>query len=258
MDLEGNLVKNSKAVICTIILGFALIGCKESGFTGGAQQAKVVQPHSQQFPPPQFTSQHTVSTPTNWPSNNFSPPIQPPLIQPPPGCTDSGITHVELLTPVLDLANPNRFVDYRISRTDCQGQAKQFAAERIWFDMDVYGLNHDLQYAVLENGVALMPKRLQQVNGSDLFGHTGPEWGHFETDEAFSLHSHQSAIHLRVFLGNGALIPRLAGPNADYNARIPTPTFLRFGNALPATRNVDVIHVQVPPGFAGGGLGTIF
>lgn len=168
----------------------------------------------------------------------------------PRDCGPDGATQARLLTPAMDLATPGAFIQYEVFRTDCQGKVQMLTAEKIWFDLDAYGIDQDVSYIIGPQNQPGAQGILRRLEGTDLFGHSGPMWAHYETDRAITAGGTSSSVLLTIRLGGMAIAPRLQKTGRTAGS-VSIPSFLRFGRALPVTKDVDVIHATQLPEFEG-------
>ena len=166
-----------------------------------------------------------------------------------PGCGTGGVTRAQLLTPTMDMNDAAAHLDYAISRVDCNGVAEALTADKILFDMDSYGMNDNISISILGDGdVETATGNLTRLDGTDLFGHVGLDWAHYETDSVVAIQGVKTSLKIRIHMNGQTLSPRIMPtPAPAVDAAVPIPTYLQFGSALPVTVSVGVIHTSPGP-----------
>ena len=142
----------------------------------------------------------------------------------PVDCDEHGATQAVLLTSSLTNGGVGGTIQYRIFRTDCEGNVLKLTADKIWFDIDAIVTSFvDINYtlatdAKTDSGI------MKDINGSDLFGNTGPNWGHWETQKSVSVTSSTRYVTLSISLPTQHFRPRTGPANM-------LSTYLKFGDA---------------------------
>jgi hypothetical protein len=153
----------------------------------------------------------------------------------PPNCSATGATQATLVTTQISNNTPGSFIEYKVFRTDCQGNVVPLGPEKISFDLDatVRGLT-PIPYALSSNG-GVQTGSMNDIVGADLFGNAGPNFAHSETDQLVAIQgTSATTVVLRVAVPI-PLVPRTGSVNM-------LATYLRFGDAAPVTKAVQLIN----------------
>ena len=169
--------------------------------------------------------------------------VAPANTAPELSCGAAGLTRALLLTPTVQNAKPGNYLEYQLSVNDCNGNPLPLTADKILFDINVNingsGAKAPLYYTVKANDNAVSGI-LQNVKGSDLFGRTGANFFHFETDKPVILATKENAVILHIELGGQLMVPL---PDASGNVSPnQLTTYLRFGNASPVHQIVTLLQ----------------
>lgn len=152
----------------------------------------------------------------------------------PPNCDENGATQAQLLTTTLVNDSKNMVIQYKVFRTDCQGNIIPLTADEIWFDINarVPGFQ-PIQYT-LTSGSDVQNGTMTDVVGSDLFGDTGSNYAHWEMDQPVNVSETQgNYVTLSIMLPTYEYVP-LVGPSDQL------PTYLKFGAAATVEKVVTL------------------
>lgn len=177
-----------------------------------------------------------VASPTVAPSASPTPAVvinSPQPIVIPPACDEHGATQAVLLTTTMTNGGMGGTLQYRIFKTDCEGNILKLTADKIWFDIDaVVSSFVDINYtlasdAKTDSGI------MNDIIGSDLFGNKGSNWGHWETSKAVTVTSNTRYVTLSITLPSQKFTPRKSPSNM-------LPTYLKFGDAAAVEKVVPL------------------
>ena len=229
------LTLQSPLALCPLAL---VISCGSTGFT------------SESASKPE-RSANAVPAPVNKgpePKSKDSQPSAPAL----PKCENNAATQVTLLTNTVQNGVAGNFVEYKMTVTDCDGKQIPFTASAVSFDLASYvGTQANLTYVITDAGDSSHSVRgtLNNLQGNDLFGNSGPNYYHYETDQPVSFAAQANAIIVHIDLMGMSMAPYGTSSPLEMN------TYLKFGNAAPVKAPVQLSHAAPTP--APGGLGTI-
>ena len=167
-----------------------------------------------------------------------------------PKCENNAATQVTLLTNTVQNGVAGNFVEYKMSVTDCDGKQIPFTASAVSFDLASYvGAQANLTYVITDAGDSSHTVRgtLNNLQGNDLFGNSGPNYYHYETDQPVSFAAQANAIIVHIDLMGISMTPYGTSSPLEMN------TYLKFGNAAPVKAPVQLSQAAPAP----GGLGTI-
>jgi hypothetical protein len=109
----------------------------------------------------------------------------------------------------------------------------KLTADKIWFDIDAIVTSFvDINY-VLTSDVKVDSGIMKDIRGSDLFGNTGANWGHWETQKSVSVTSSTRYVTLSITLPSQNFRPRTGAANM-------LPTYLKFGDAAAVEKVVPL------------------
>lgn len=215
-----------------------LSACSDTGFSG---DSPVLRP----TPLPGRDDLLPTPLPTVVPTPTQDPTPSPPIDNCQPGTT---VTQVKNLTGTLDQRQTPRKLVYELSLYDCPGTIPQTVVQSIFFDTDAHtaaGLGR-LPFAVRSNGSFESFGSLNPVQGSDLFGKTGPNYWHHRSDQTISITAANRIVIVEIDVSNLIIIAPMFGQAAPI---MTIPTYFKFGPAQPVR-----VNIQVTEGNAGWGL----
>ena len=159
----------------------------------------------------------------------------------PKTCAAAGATQAELVSKTIANGTAGSFVEYRVFRTDCQGALMALGEGALSFDFDAHATAQEpaLPFTVTIGGATLRGQ-MNHLVGSDLFGHVGNTWGHYETDRRLELKD-ATSFRLRIeLLGRAFREPATKGApaGAPTPLLLAMPTYLRFADAVTIQRVV--------------------
>jgi hypothetical protein len=166
----------------------------------------------------------------------------------PTDCTPDGITQAKLLTPTVQNNIAEQTLEYELSVTNCEGVAQTIKSNFIYFDLDVLILSRVSDEVSFVVWNATRSKKfaegsLQNINGSDLFGKTGPLFNHNKTDQAVQFDTEEKSLILKLTMRKWSMAPiaMQSTPPADpYVTAFTSDSYLRYGEAQPVKTSVDI------------------
>ncbi|MGE0173162.1 MAG: hypothetical protein AB7T49_10265 [Oligoflexales bacterium] len=163
------------------------------------------------------------------------------------GCNEAaGKTVAKLLTDYIKNDEPNQFVTYEISLTNCDGSPRTLTDESIYYDVNAFirEFGRDVRYRILDpsNNNELLEGILVHETGKDLFGNTGDNRGYWRTEKV-TLNGVTEKLHLVINMSNLTLKPSSdsASGSTTSDAYI-IDSFLRFGEASPVKEPLKVLR----------------
>lgn len=175
------------------------------------------------------------------PSPTPLPPVPTPIPTPSP-CVGDGVTVARLLTTEIKVNSANQYLDYEIQLTDCDGKPKALNNQPLKFDFDAItnSTTNPLAYelSVSDGSVGKINSTLQAIQGSDLFGKSGPKYAHWQT-QSISFAATAIVIKLRLDLSQRSILPNNS-TGKTLTAPVSIPTYLQLGNATPVQQNITV------------------
>ena len=165
----------------------------------------------------------------------------------PPNCGANGVTQATLLTSAVQNNTPGNFIDYKLTVTDCTGKQIPFTAATVSFDIGAaIGVEQNLTYTITDAGNAAntMSGTLIDIRGHDLFGNSGSNYYHYETDKAVAFAAQANGIIVRIMLNGMSMVPY------GTNSATIMNTYLAFGATAPVTAPVTLTGHPAAPGIA--------
>lgn len=219
-----------RSLACLYAVGLfsLLMGCSGSEFNGSSAVAK---PAPSTLPALPSTSP---AAPTPTPT--------PPVDDCTPGTT---ITNVRSLTGTLNQSQMNRRLTYELSLQDCPGTVPQTVAKVVSFDIDAQAFSSaQLLFQAKDNGAVVSSGRLDNIQGSDLFGKSGAEYWHYRTDQTITVRAVSRTVVIEIDMSNMVIIAPFGGQTTPL---MTIPTYFKFGDAQPV--KVDVQVTEHPTSF---------
>ncbi len=167
----------------------------------------------------------------------------------PEACDESGVTQADLLTKELPNYVPGNFAEYLIYLTDCNGKVQPLTSELMAFDVDAtggaIGKGLALNFQITDDKAVkeLAHGTLAEIPGTDLFGHSGTIYFHYESATPISVDAGAKSFRLRVGIPDACCAATGA---ADPAADQLIATYLRFGKAAPVKKVVK-FRAAPPP-----------
>jgi len=165
----------------------------------------------------------------------------------PPNCGANGVTKATLLTSTVQNNTPGNYIEYKLTVTDCMGKQIPFTAATVSFDIGAaIGMQQNLAYTITDAGNAAntMTGTLINIPGHDLFGNSGSNYYHYQTDKPVAFAAQANAIIVRVKLNGMSMVPYGTNSAAIMN------TYLAFGATAPVTAPVTLTGSPAAPGIA--------
>ena len=212
----------------TIVALMSLVlisSCKSSEFSGEGNRAAPA----------------ATPTPTPLPTVTMTP--VPTATMTPSPCVGDGLTQAKLLTTSIVGQAAAQYLDYDVQLTDCNGNPKALSNAVLSFDLN----------AVTDSGFAALPyelsvstnasnkisDKLQGIPGSDLFGKTGSNYAHWQT-QSISFVPQSATIRLRIDVSNRLILPIGSSSSTKLTAPVSIPSYLKLGDAAPVQQNITV------------------
>jgi hypothetical protein len=182
-------------------------------------------------------------------SNEQQPAEQQPIIAqqtPTPGCTVSELISIRPRSElVIDQQAANRAVTVVLTFKPCPNQTTPLELP-IWFDLDavvVQSANRtsgvkSLPYQLAAAGSTTTQGNLTQKVGQDLFGHTGNEWAHYESDQPLRVSSQLTTADFTVQLHQTKILAPSGTNGTPATGPMQIPMHVRVGNSQPVTGQV--------------------
>jgi hypothetical protein len=157
------------------------------------------------------------------------------------------VTKATLLTSTVQNNTPGNYIEYKLTVTDCMGKQIPFTAATVSFDIGAaIGMQQNLAYTITDAGNAAntMTGTLINIPGHDLFGNSGSNYYHYQTDKPVAFAAQANAIIVRVKLNGMSMVPYGTNSAAIMN------TYLAFGATAPVTAPVTLTGSPAAPGIA--------
>jgi hypothetical protein len=122
----------------------------------------------------------------------------------------------------------------------CPAQAENLTYS-VWFDLDAnldFGVSssQSLGYELSGTGVTASSGTVRFIQGEDLFGKSGDEFGHFESSEPLNASPALTKAVLKIKLNAIKILGPALGAAPTGNFQIPL--HVKVGNAEPVTGNL--------------------
>lgn len=155
-------------------------------------------------------------------------------------CDAKAETIAELITPEVKNGEPDNYIEYKISVTNCDGEKIKLQAKHILFDVEAVS-----DEATSDEGLPFVATVgdtetsgvLEKVRGSDLFGNKGDKYFHNSTDKTLRLPDGTTELSFVIKLGGASHKP-LEGEGTADNL---LGTFLAFGDAKVVQKDVHFL-----------------
>jgi hypothetical protein len=210
------IVKRRFFGVATLWLPLSVfMACKQQEFSGGSGTVK---PAKQRPNPNQNTDDQV--TPQEGP------------------CTEAKLIALKSLTTAIDQQINTRSVDVQLTFAPCPNQKTELTYP-LWFDLDAnidFGPtgSKSLQYELSGSGIQASQGNVVFQMGTDLFGKSGPEYGHFESSSPMRASPLMTSAILKIKLGGMKILgPSLAPVPVSGNFQIPL--HVKVGQAAPVT-----------------------
>lgn len=212
------MVLGKRVVGLSVLLGMVTLqGCNSQGFTGGGA---TVQPVKQ------------TEKPENTPQNSFPDPV------PEAGCTEAKLISLRSLTTTIDQKSPTRSVDVQLTFEPCPNQLNEMSYP-LWFDVDGsldFGGSTamNLNYELSGSSVQASTGAVSFIIGTDLFGKSGSEYGHFESSSPLRASPALTTAVLKIKLNTVKILGPAIGPAPSFG-NFQIPLHVKVGSAAPVT-----------------------
>ena len=152
-------------------------------------------------------------------------------------------TSARLETTAIDNGGSNVVLVYKVQVADCQTLdvvelGWDLMAEIIKPEDRPSNADYQASYIITEIGIE---GQLVTVEGTDLFGNTGPTFFHTKTDQSFTIPENQKELTLEIRLPDGYFYENLAG-----ELTFVADTYLKLGSLEPVTTEIQVWEGEEP------------
>jgi hypothetical protein len=155
-----------------------------------------------------------------------------------PACTEAKLISLKSLTTTINQQLATRSVDVQLTFEPCPNQTTDLTYP-VWFDLDAnidFGSSGStsLQYELSGAGLQASQGTVVFQMGTDLFGKSGPEYGHFESSSPMRASPLMTTAILKIKLGGMKILgPSLAPTPVSGSFQIPL--HVKVGQAAPVT-----------------------
>ena len=164
-------------------------------------------------------------------------------------CTEARLLSVQSLGTFVDQSKSERSVDVELTFEPCANQ-KGALLLPIMFDLDATLSFIDAQSSpigyilTVEGAPSSTSGQMNYIKGSDLFGKSGPAWGHFESSGPLSASPTFTKAILKLKLANVIFYGLPNSPVMSTNFTVPMN--VRIGQSQPVVGNITLTPVPAP------------
>jgi hypothetical protein len=204
MNPKFALVAKKSAYVAAALLVLSITRCAEQKFSGESSKRS-----AEQKPKP--TPKPTLP----------DPPVKPVEA----GCVEARLLSVRSLVSFVDQSKIPRSVDVELTFEPCANQKGDLLLP-ILFDLDATlniqnPLGNVIEYRLSAEQSAASSGKMNYVDGSDLFGKSGPKWGHFESSSPLTASPKFTKAILKLDLSTVLFYGPSNGPTQTTNFQVP-------------------------------------
>lgn len=193
--------------IHAVVIGIVLSSCAPQKFSGGGARAQV-----KKDPPPE-----------------------------PVRCAEAQLTSVSTSQTFVDQKSANNFIAVILKFTPCAYQ-KTVTSLPVTFDIDAdmnFGgsMNRQIAYQMTVPGAPPVSGQMNFTLGSDLFGNTGDDYGHFESSSPLLVNPQLTSVDLKLILNSVKIVGVRDGSPATSVFKVPL--HVKIGEAPAITTQIS-------------------